>query len=370
MEQQSETCTCPHCKAELQVSLTYKRKIQQKQYFTILTTSGKYQILRMSLLVSEMEKGCKAKYYVLEIGHYWWNAQGRKAVVAIQRVQGRYLDTFSFASPLAIRNDNEVYRHIANSPIYPKYKATDILKRNGFKDDFHDISPTKLIPALLTNSKAETLLKAGQYALLRHYIYRPFDMERYWASVKICIRNGYTIEDGSMWCDTIDLLLHFGKDTNSPKYVCPTNLRAEHDKLVHKRNIQMEREQLAKRRREAKQHEKEYRKLKGKFFGIVITDGTLNIRVLESVAEFAEEGAAMRHCVWSNQYYLKENSLILSATIDGIRIETIEVSLKTFEVVQSRGVCNSNTEYHDRIVALVDNNMRLIRKRMRMKKAA
>ena len=88
------------------------------------------------------------------------------------------------------------------------------------------------------------------------------------------------------------------------------------------------------------------------------------------MAEFAEEGTAMHHCVWSNKYFLKENSLILSATIDGVRIETIEVSLKTFKVVQSLGVCNSNTEYHDRIVALVDSNMNLIRNRMRIKKAA
>lgn len=73
----------------------------------------------------------------------------------------------------------------------------------------------------------------------------------------------------------------------------------------------------------------------------------------------------MRHCVWSNSYYLKKHSLILSATIDGVRIETIEVSLKTFKVVQSRGVCNQNTEYHDRIINLVDSNMNLIRKRMR-----
>ena len=190
-------------------------------------------------------------------------------------------------------------------------------------------------------------------------------MERYWASVKICIRNGYTISDGSMWCDTIDLLRHFGKDTNSPKYVCPTDLKAEHDKLMEKRNRQREREQLKERRQEAKKHEKEYRKLKSKFFGIAFTDGTLNIRVLESVAEFAEEGTIMHHCVWSNSYYLKKNSLILSATIDGVRIETVEVSLKTFQVVQSRGVCNSNTEYHDRIIHLVDSNMNLIRKRMR-----
>ena len=57
-------------------------------------------------------------------------------------------------------------------------------------------------------------------------------------------------------------------------------------------------------------------------------------------------------------------ALILSATIDGKRIETVEVSLKTLEVVQSRGLHNSNTEYHDRIVNLVNSNVNLIRQRM------
>ena len=365
MAEQTENCTCPKCRAKLKVQTTFDRKLQQKQYFTVLTTSGEYQVLRMYLLIVEMEKGCKAKPYILEIGHYWWNGLGRMAVVAIQRVLGRYIDTFSFGSPLAIRMDNDAYRHIAYAPIYPKFKATDILRRNGFDGDLHDIVPTRLISALLSDSRAETLFKAGQYPMLRHYLQSSFDIGQYWASIKICIRNGYTIADGSMWRDTIDLLRHFGKDTNSPKYVCPTDLKTEHDKLAEKKRKQKEQEQLAERRQEAVKHEKEYRKLKGCFFGIAFTDGILHIHVLESVAEFAEEGTAMHHCVWSNNYYLKKDSLILSATIDGRRIETIEVSLKTFEVVQSRGVCNSNTEYHDRIISLVNDNIHLIRQRMK-----
>ena len=56
--------------------------------------------------------------------------------------------------------------------------------------------------------------------------------------------------------------------------------------------------------------------------------------------------------------------LVLSATIDGKRVETVEVSLKTLEVVQSRGLHNSNTKYHDRIVNLVNSNVNLIRERM------
>ena len=364
MTEQTEHCTCPECGASLKVCLTYQRKVRQKQYFTTLTTSGEYQVLRMFLLVVGMEKGVNAKSYALEIGQYWWNEQGRKAVVAIPRTLGCYIDTFSFASPFAIRNDNEAYRHISYSPIYPRYKVLPTLRRNGFNGNFHDIVPTKLIPALLSDSRAETLLKAGQYPMLRHYIRSSFDIERYWASIKICIRNGYTIADGSMWRDTIDLLRHFGKDTNSPKYVCPSDLKAEHDRLMHKRNKEIERKKLEERIRQAKKHEKAYRKLKGIFFGIAFTDGTLQVRVLESVAEFAAEGTELHHCVFSNSYFLEKNSLILSATIDGKRIETVEVSLKTLEVVQSRGLHNSNTEYHDRIVNLVNSNVNLIRQRM------
>ena len=72
----------------------------------------------------------------------------------------------------------------------------------------------------------------------------------------------------------------------------------------------------------------------------------------------------MHHCVYTNAYYNDENSLILSARIDGERIETVEVDLQTLKVVQSRGVCNSNTEYHDRIIKLVEDNAEQIRQRM------
>lgn len=363
MAEQTEYCTCPVCRARLKVQLSYVRKVQQKQYFTVLTTSGVYQVLRMFLLVVEMEKGCKAVPQVIEIGQYWWNEQGRKAIVGIQRVLGKYLDTFSFASPMAIRQDNIAYDHISYAPIYPKSKVIDTLRRNGFDGDFHGIVPTSLIPALLSDSRAETLMKAGQYQMLRHYLKSSFDMERYWASVKICIRNGYTIADGSMWRDYIDLLQHFGKDTNSPKYVCPQDLKAEHDKWMEKRNRQRIREQTEEQRMKAIEDEKEYLKTKGIFFGLVFTDSLICVKVIESVEEMILEGKAMHHCVGG--YHRRKDSLIFSATINGKRIETVEVSLKTLQVVQSRGVCNSNTEYHDRIITLVENNAELIRKRMK-----
>ena len=297
MEKPTDTCTCPHCGARLQVRETFERKIRQKQYFTILTACGEYQVLRMFLLSVEMEKGCKAVSYTIEIGQYWWNAQGRKTIVAIQRVLGKYIDTFSFCSPMAVRNDNEAYRHISYSPIYPKFKTTEALRRNGFRDNFHDIAPTILIPSLLSDSRAETLLKAGRAEHLKYFLDNSRIFDACWQSYKVAIRNGYEIEDLSIWCDYVDMLRRSGKDIHSPKYVCPTDLHKEHDLRQSELRRQREKEEKAKRYKKAMEDEKRFHELKSKFFGIRFTDGTIQVHVLESVQEHLEEGVSMHHCV-------------------------------------------------------------------------
>ena len=485
-------CTCPDCGMELEALRTRKRVFNENEYFCIITTCKQYQVIRFFFVKSRYKAGQAAEYSIYEVVQRWISPKGTTVTVA--RLRGMsilYYDLWAEYSDMEVRKNNKLRAYDIN-PVctYPRQRFIPELKRNGFNGEYHNILPYDLFTAILSDSRSETLLKAGQYPMLRHYIRSSFDIERYWASVKICIRNGYTIADGSMWRDTIDLLrlfgkdtnspkyvcpsdlkaehdrlmhkrnkeierkkleerirqakkhekayrklkgiffgiaftdgtlqvrvlesvaefaaegteLHhcvfsnsyfleknsvkicirngytiadgsmwrdtidllrlFGKDTNSPKYVCPSDLKAEHDRLMHKRNKEIERKKLEERIRQAKKHEKAYRKLKGIFFGIAFTDGTLQVRVLESVAEFAAEGTELHHCVFSNSYFLEKNSLILSATIDGKRIETVEVSLKTLEVVQSRGLHNSNTEYHDRIVNLVNSNVNLIRQRM------
>ena len=266
---------------------------------------------------------------------------------------------------MAVRNDNEAYRHISYSPIYPKFKATEAFRRNGFKNDFHDIAPTVLIPALLSDSRAETLIKAGRTEHLKHFLDNSRVFDACWQSYKVATRNGYDIEDISIWCDYVDMLRRLGKDIHSPKYVCPTDLHREHDLRQNELRRQREKEEKEKKRKKAMEDEERFQELKSKFFGLCFTNGTIQVHVLESVQEHLDEGVAMHHCVFDNAYYLKENSLILSATIEGRRIETIEVNLDTLKVVQSRGVCNQNTEYHDQIVSLVNANRKLIRQRMK-----
>ena len=364
MIEPAEHCTCPQCGAGLEVITTRARKLKQRQYFTVLTTSGRYQVLRMYLLIAGMEKGYQASSSVMEIGQYWWDERGRQSIVAVQRTMGHYIDSFAYYSPMAIRRDNEAYRFVARCPLYPEVKLSDTLKRNGFEGKYYGIAPSSLIPALLTDSRAETLLKAGRTEHLAYFLSYPRNWDAYWPAYKITLRRGYDITDIALWCDYVDILGRLGKDTHNAHFVCPEDLQEAHDTAQRKLQAQRDKEAEAQRRQKAIENEERFQALKAPFFGIAFTDGTIEVRVLESVAEYIEEGKALHHCVFTNEYYLKEQSLILSARIEGKRIETIEISLETMKVIQCRGLQNKNTEYHDRIIDLVHRNIKQIQSRV------
>ena len=262
---------------------------------------------------------------------------------------------------------------------YPRRRIIPEIKRNGFDGNLHGILPYDFFKAILSDSRAETLLKSGNIEHLRYFLSRPQVLDRCWNSYKIAMRNKYAITDISLWCDLVYLLERLGKDLRNPRFICPPDFKAAHDLYMGKRQVQLERERQQQHReweaerleRERKRLEEmakekdEYIRKKAAFLNLVLTDGLIIVKVLQSVDEFYEEGKAMHHCVYANAYYNNENSLILSARIDERRIETVEVDLRTLKVVQSRGVCNSNTEYHDRIIKLVEDNAEQIRKRMK-----
>ena len=74
---------------------------------------------------------------------------------------------------------------------------------------------------------------------------------------------------------------------------------------------------------------------------ISLSGKNLTVRPLQSVDEFAEEGKAMHHCVFSNGYYKHPDTLILSAKDrKGNRLATIEYNTKRFTIEQCRAACN------------------------------
>ena len=237
LETRNGMCLCPECGTQIEIKDTKERVIRNKSYFNVITTMEGYQVVRMFLMIVEMRKGMKANPAYLEIGSYWIDSKGRTTVVGLQRTLGHYIDCFAFGSPLEIRRDNEAFQRISDEWVYPRIKVTDTIKRNGFKGSCHHIHPVTMFQELLTNSKAETLMKANEIELLRYLCLRPIykaDIDTYWNTIKVANRNSYKVKDSQMWMDYIKILERCGKDIQSPKYICPANLKEAHDHYVKK----------------------------------------------------------------------------------------------------------------------------------------
>ncbi|OCW93663.1 hypothetical protein A9168_10835 [Macellibacteroides sp. HH-ZS] len=354
-------CICPNCKAKLVVKTTKQRVFNGSYYMTVVTAHKGYQVLRTVMIKSVGKVGKPCEYSHSEVMQRWIAPNGKHCTFAkLRQTMGTmYYDSWIFHTNLELRQENDVYNRIFTGEVYPRLKLIPEIKRTGFNKAFYGQKPLDMFRTLLTDSRAETLLKTGQTALLE----RIMDMgwkkiDNYWQSIRICIRNGYKINDATLWCDYIDNLRFFGKDLYNAKYVCPTDLKAEHDRYMLKKAKADAQAELEKQL----EKEAEFRAIKAKFFGLIFSDGRISVRVLESVQEIVAEGQAMHHCVGG--YSTKEDSLILSATIDGKRIETVEVSISKLKVIQCRGLCNKNSEHHNQILSLVNNNMPLIEQRL------
>lgn len=364
MTEHTDKCTCPNCKAQLEVKKTFERKCQQKSYLNVITTCGKYQTLRMFLMIVEMRKGYKATPAFLEIGQYWIAPNGKTALVAIQRTMGWYLDCFAFGSPLEIRKDNDTYRHISDQYLYPNYKVIPELKRNGFNGNLYDIHPVNLFSMLLSAPQAETLIKEGNIEMLKYMAYHTAEVKHFWASYIIAKRHGYEIPNLSTWYDYLTMLERFGRDTRSPKLIAPANLFDAHDEYMEKLHRQREKERREADRIKALENEEQFRKLKGRFIGLAFTDNEIEIKTLDSVDEYYEEGMTQHICVASSRYYLKADTLVFSARIDGKTVATVEIDLKTLKVIQCRAACNKESEYQQRIEKAIASHRKEIKARM------
>ncbi|MGE4347256.1 MAG: PcfJ domain-containing protein [Flavobacteriaceae bacterium] len=354
-------CDCPNCKAKLKVKTTNKRIFRTNYYMTIITACEGYQVIRSIMVKCTARTGKLPEYEHSEVMQRWLASDGKYCTFAkLRQTMGTmYYDAWIHYTPLELRRENDVYDRIFTDIVYPRQKLIPEIKRTGFKKAFYGQKPLGMFRTLLTDSRAETMLKTGYTKLFKRIMDTGWkNIDNYWQSIRICLRNGYKIKDVTMWCDYIDLLRFFGKDLHNAKYVCPDNLKAEHDRYVIKKAKADTQQEIVKQL----EKEAEYREAKEKFFGLMFSDGVISVRVLESVAEIILEGKLMHHCVGS--YHTKTDSLILSACIDGKKIETIEVSLTQLRVIQSRGICNKNTKHHDRIINLVNQNIQLIEERL------
>lgn len=359
---------CPYCGEKLEVEVSRKRKDNIDSYLTIVTTSKDFQILRHFYIARYARKGRNTHYFIDEVCQQWVTADRKETVIA--KAMNMWSRGWVHTTEMSIKQDGNMYcshSYDIDGYVYPKVKILPILSRNGLRTSFHGVTPALLIRALLGESKyAEMLIKTRQYSMLEFYMYRGY-LSHPWA-VNICNRNGYIIKDGSMYDDYLSLLDYFHLDTHNAHYVCPKNLKAAHDELVSrkqrveaKERAEEDRKRRIERMLRIKADIASFLKRIQPFSNVEIREDDIVIRPLQSISQFYQEGKAMHHCVYANEYYNKKDCLILSARVAGKRKETIEVNLKTFKVVQSRAVCNKNSEYHDKIIELMNKNMNLLR---------
>jgi len=360
---------CPQCEATLNITKNYRRGAKQYEYWGIITTQGDMQVVRIFFASKFMKKYQQATYNTFEVMQHWVGADGKSAVMskAVQGLSG-YIDSWVPSSDLEVRpgkgsyNSSIRYR-LSPFAIWPKRKVLPELRRNGFKGRFYGLAPQTLFRSLMTNTQAETLLKAGQIELLTYAITHGIAVCD-WPTIRICIRNRYRVKDPTLYFDYIDLLRRFNKYCHNPAYVCPPNLKQVHNRLVEKRRQAIRKQEQAERWSRIAMEEVEYAAAKSVFFDLQFTTGDIQIVPISTVEGFVIEGEVLDHCVFTNEYYKKPNSLILSARVNNTPVETVEVSLKSLEVIQARGKNNQPSRYHDEILQATRDNMYKIKQRI------
>lgn len=369
---------CPYCGATSTMErLNRDTKTRECKHFTIITTFRGYQVARTwEVWRCNYSNQKYASYNLNEIFQIWITPEGKEVITGRQCHRSVYSLTWDFHKPLDIRQHNasttgywqmeDVY-DISGNVLYPDIRVTPLIKRNGWTKKLmrfqNFFALTDAMRWLLSVPTAEMLVKTGQLDLFLHMLRRKDREIPFLHAIRIANRNGYIVEDASMWLDMLTMAAELGMDTHNPKVVCPANLKEAHDSLLKPIANKREKERKKQARMDADAWETKYRETKGKYFGLCFGNESIVITVIQSVADMEEEGKAMHHCVYNAAYYKREDALILSARdAQGNRLETIEVNLRTFKVEQSRAVCNGVSPQHAAIVQLVQQNMGKIRK--------
>ncbi len=338
-------------------------------YFTIYTNVAEFKVNRLYRGYRFKDKNTDHFFFVEIIREF--NDCGRKTYCAKQRQMGGYYDCFTYSTDIELR---QVYKNYANNSIDDLFELScaSHSQSSGKRIPCCKINPKELARVICNNPVAENLYK-DLSPLFIHLLYQPF-VKEVCRAITLAKRHGFvfTNENTSLWFDLVRTMVRVGADYRNPVFINPKDLLTTHDMFMKR----WDRRQEEERRRAAielkmsetdrrlmreKRTNDAYIKRRKRFYDMVLTDGLIEVRVLPDVPSFRAEANEMHHCVYTNEYYKNRNSLIMSATINGKRIETIEVDLRSFYIKQCFGKHNSLTIHHKSIVELVNKEMGTIK---------
>lgn len=356
------TVICPHCGARLAVWTDYARKIRRTGYYSVLTNCKDWTVLRTFLMTKAVGKGEAPVYSRTEVQQQWFKDGVAKVIRELPCNGFNYYCDYPFRlfSELTFK-EKEFATIEKDTPLYPIRRVAKGLKKYAINGDFHGLSVVDVLSSVLSYDKAETLWKAGQYAILgRSFAWGMYreNIESLWPSLKICLRRGYIIQNADIWIDYIKTLRDLGLDVRNAHYVCPENLTLAHDRMIERKHRKEERELLAK----ISEQNTEYVSRIERFKNLDMRDGEIEVSVIPTINEVKREGDLLHHCIFKLEYYNRKSSLLLSARVNGERTESIEFDLHSFCILQCHGDHNNSSPYHDRIIKLVNKNIPAIRR--------
>lgn len=371
---------CPHCGKRLPVTASRKKMFYENGFFQQLDTDGEFQIISMYEWEYSAREGREGSVWLKHVYDLWLTEGFRERYrfsVPMKMFYYRFQDPFGWG-PLELRNDNLYYRgdpardwYITG--VYPRRKVQPWLRRYDIRPPFTGTDIYGTVLHLMSDTKDETVWKLRRWnpALAKYYFQHGYNTERFFRQVCLAHKHDYKIKDPAMWFDHLELLRGEKKDIHNPHYIFPADLAAEHQTLIERRERRRAEEE--RRREEARKLEEEkarlerenadsknnvkYRNRYGQALGVVVIKGNIEIRPLQNMQDFYEQGKELHQCVYGSMYYDKPDIICLCARIDGVRTETVEVLLKDRKIGQCRGIYNQNSPHHDEIFALAKKSI-------------
>lgn len=379
---------CPHCGA----TLTYNRErcrltFKSEHYLKEFLVYGKWQVVKEYVVDAKHRSGSEAEWSIYPVYSWWFHPRlGKVYVYAryLTMMPGWARIPFSQNSALRIMdiksgNATPFWYSGWTETVVGKPKVLPYYADRGFGTDrYGKRGDEMLLTALTVHPTAlETLSKLRHWQAVELFLtearYRKV-MTDCWRGIVVALRHGYDIGriGWRLYLDYLKELKELKMDWHSPHYLCPKDFAEAHAATSRRLTRKMEERtrRIAEGRQRAvlerdiaerKRREEgaaEFTKRIARFLPLNIEGSGIIIRPLASVSEFLDEGTAMHHCVYSNAYYARPECLILSARTDeGRRLETVEVSLTNFTIIQSRAVCNGTSDRHDDILSLVTEAM-------------
>lgn len=363
---------CPNCKAKLSVLKRLTQKSTSTVYQIPHYFSG-YQIFYLYTVykTSWPDKPPRIEFY--KVSEKWIDVDTQKSVVialARKPFANYHLICWDFAKGYEVRPNPETNNYVDCESVYPKGSFHPHFYRNGFDGELHQYNAHFLFNQLMYNPKSETLWKAGQYDVINY----PYEVERHWKFLKICMKHKYIISDFNIWKDYVYMLSELRLNVHDPSLLCPENLKEAHDKYMKLLNEKRRREEIKRERERNKRHLEElkrnekllksYDKRLKSFSGVIIKTKDYLISPIKTIKEFKQIAESQRHCIFTNAYYAKKGSLMLKAIHKESIAEVIEFSLDSFKVLQAYGAGNTITEHHNTIIKLIERKAPYIKRKI------